>query len=284
MVLVLVLLAAVPPVRAQERLGFHVRAWVQWDDQRIDLGDGYVGGPYGIGFTVRTRLEGASFTIKIRPTIGSDSVGYVASIETRVAVSDSLAQAPLFAFDSYVRAVAVRPGDAADLILPFHPEPGEAATLRVRIEGPSEPRPIDTGRWGERITTEPRGVYFRHIPFHLPYDAAVTVTPDVCPGAIAVRIAGTGASHPIDALACDEELTVVTIPGLRGRWFVTILARPRGSSWGQCVMVGSAPPEGHRGGFTPRSSGTLCVREGDRWDPGSIHLSTGESVRAQLIP
>jgi hypothetical protein len=276
----LAVLATAPQVRAQERLGFHVRAWVQWDDQRIDLGDGYVGGPYGIGFTVKTRLEGASFTIKLRPAVGSDSVRYVASIETRLAVSDSLAPSPLFAFDSYRRAVAVQPGDAAELILPFHPEPQETATLRVRIEGPSEPRPADTGKWIERIISEPREVYFRHIA----YDAAVTVTPDVCPGALAVRLAASGTSNAIDVLACGDEATVVTIPRLRGRWIVTIPTRPRHSPDKSCLMIGSAPPEGHRGRFEPRSWGTWCVPEGDRWAAASIHLSTGETIRAQLIP
>jgi hypothetical protein len=265
---------------AQERLGFHVRAWVQWENQRIDLGEGYVGGPHGLGFTVSARLESTVFTVKVKPVLAGDSTRYGASIETRVAVSDSQALTPLFAMDDYTRSVAVGRGEAAQLLLPFHPEPQETATLILRIEGPFEPRPTDSGGWMDRIVTEPRGVYYRNVA----YRAAVAVTPNVCVGALAVRLAVGSAPGGTDALACEDQSTTISIPGISGRWVVQIARPPSASRRQRCVGISSAPGAGTRGGYVPRSWGTWCPPEEDRWSPASMRLSTGETIRAQLIP
>ena len=268
------------PLAAQERMGFHVRAWVQWEDQRIDLGEGYIGGPHGIGFTVSARLESTVFTVKVKPVFAGDSTRYGASIESRVAVSDSQAPTPLFAIDAYTRNVIVGRGDAAQLLLPFHPEPQGTATLTLRIEGPFEPRPADSGGWMDRIVTEPRGVYYRNVA----YRAAVAVTPDLCVGALAVRLAAGSAAGGTDALACEDQSTTISIPGISGRWVVAIPQTPPPRPRPRCLMISSAPEAGTRGGYTPRSWGTWCLAEEDRWSPASVRLSTGETIRAQLIP
>lgn len=278
--LLFVLLAAVSPLRAQERLGFRVQAWVEWDAQRIDLGEGYVSGPHGVGIVVTAHLEATAFTVQLQPQTEGDSTRYSARIEARVAVADSQRPTPLFAIDSYSRAVAVRHGDAGELTLPFHPEPGETATLHLRFVGPDAPRPATTGGSMDRMVREPRGVYFRNAGVR----AQTAVTPYVCPGAVAVHLTTAGASAGTDVLACGSEATPVSIPGVPGRWIVMIPREANAGPDAQCLMVSSAPPIGLIGGYQPRSWGRWCPAERDRWSPGSFTLSTGETVRAQLIP
>lgn len=272
--------AAVSPLSAQERVGFHVRAWVQWDDQRIELGDGYVGGPHGIGIAVLARLETAVFAVRVKPADAGDSTRYYATIEVRVGVSDTLAETPLYAIDSYGRGVSVKRGDAAELTLPFHPQRGETATLKLRIDGPTEPRPAATGRWMERVVREPRGVYYRTAS----YRPGLTVTPFTCAGALAVRMSAGASLSGVDVLACGDESTPVAIPGLSGRWLVMIQARPNAEPDDQCLVVSEAAPGGHVGQYQPRSWATWCVQQQDRWSPVGLRLSTGETIRAQLIP
>ncbi len=265
--------------RAQERLGFHVRAWVQWDDQRIELGDGQVGGPYGLGFTVLARLEGTTVTVRFRPEVRSDSTVYGASVETRIAVSDSGSTTPLYAIDRYYRSVSVQRGAAAQLTLPYHPEPNEAAELTLRIEGPFEPRPADSLGWMQRVISEPRSVYYRNVA----YKAALAVTPDVCPGALAVRLAQEGSQLGIEVLACGGEATPVAIPGVAGSWIVMIPSTPAPRPAARCLSLNEPPPAGIRN-FHPRSWAAWCSAADDPWRPVPVRLSTGEQLRARLLP
>ena len=273
-------LACAPSLaRGQEQLGFRIRSWVDWDGQRIEGGQAYVGGPYGIAFTVKARFEDTFFEIVVRPRVTADSTRYHAWVETRQPARSDDSGRALVVFDSYNRRVVVGRTQAALLVLPLQPEPGESATLSVQIDGPFA-RPLEGRRaWSERDAEEPRGVRFSIAGAY----PRLEVVPNVIPGSAALRVALDGSSEAVRVLAGGYGSTEFTVPGVSHR-LAASTAPPRAGESGRCFHLWRAPPPGTRGRFTPEDFARWCVSEQARWTPAVVASQAGLRFRIQEIP
>jgi len=266
--------------RAQEQLGFRIRSWVDWEDQRIEGGRAFVGGPYGLAFTLKVRFEDTYFEIRIRPYVTADSTQYYAWVQTRQpAPSDDSGRA-LVRFDAYHRMVAVGRAQAALFALPVEPEPGESATLRIQIDGPFA-RPLEGRRpWSERDAEEPRGVRVSVAGAR----PRLEVVPVVIPGSVALRISRDGSTEAIRVLAGAYAIRDFAIPGAATRWLLH--ENPSGSSVPQrCFVLFRAPPPGRPyGQFTPEDRAQWCILDSERWVPVLVTSENGLRLRVQEIP
>jgi hypothetical protein len=266
---------AAHPARSQEMLGFRIRSWVDWDDQRIVGGQAFVAGPHGLGFVVKARFEASAFEIQIRPRVTADSTRYYAFVETRQPAETNDSGRGLFSFDAYNRLVVVGRTQAALLVLPLRPESGESATLSVLIDGPFA-RPFE-GRsaWTEQDAEEPRGVRYS-VPRAYP---RLEVAPIVIPGSVALRVSWEGSS---EAVRGSSEFTV---PGLHSRWVAHRRPSPLPPAAPQrCFVLFRAPPPALHGSFTPDDRAQWCVPDSERWGAVSVTSGNGVRFRIQEIP
>jgi hypothetical protein len=272
---------AAPPARSQEMLGFRIRSWVDWDDQRIVGGQAFVAGPYGLGFVLKARFEASEFEIQIRPRVTADSTRYYAFVETRQPARTDDSGRGLFSFDAYNRLVVVGRTQAAMLVLPLQPESGESATLNVLIDGPFARAFEGRSAWTEQDAVEPRGVRYS-VPRAYP---RLEVAPIVIPGSVALRVSLDGSSEAVRVLAGPIGSSEFTIPGLHSRWVAhRHPSPPPPAALQQCFDLFRAPPPVLRGSFAPDDRAQWCVPDSERWGVVSVTSANGVRFRMQEIP
>jgi hypothetical protein len=272
---------AAHPARSQEMLGFRIRSWVDWDDQRIVGGQAFVAGPYGLGFVVKARFEASAFEIWISPRVTADSTRYHAFVETRQPAQTNDSGRELFSFDAYNRLVVVGRTQAALLVLPLRPESGESATLNVLIDGPFA-RPFeDRSAWTEQDAEEPRGVRYS-VPRAYP---RLEVAPIVMPGSVALRVSLDGSSEAVRVLAGAIGSSEFTVPGLHSRWVAGGVPSPLPPAAPQrCFVLFRAPPPALNRSFKPDDRAQWCVPDSERWGAVSVTSGNGVRFRIQEIP
>ncbi len=272
---------ASPTASAQESVGFRIRSWVEWDDQRIEGGQGFIGGPYGLRFVVKARFEESAFEILVRPVVTPDSTRYYAFIEARQPAGPADSATGIFVFDSYNRLAAVSRAQSALLTVPFQPEARESANLRIQIDGPYA-GPIEGRRpWIEEDADEPRGIRVSVAGAY----PRLEVLPSVTPGSVALRISQEGSPEGIRVLAATTGSTEFRVPGLSPRWIVTRHPTSSVSRPGErCFSVFRAAPPDHRGPYTPEDTGEWCVPGTDRWGVASVTTRSGIRLRVQEVP
>lgn len=257
-----------------EPLRYHVTSWVQWEDQRVNLGDAWLEGPAGMQFDLSLWFADLSqFDVRFWVSDGPDSTLYRGFITSRQKVGRSTRDLPLWEEDRYVRAVVVRRGEVALLSFPFAPDSGESATLNVRIAGPEVPPPDVPLAW----EIDARGVRIAHT-----LSGSMRIEPRFYGGSMFVRV-GLATGGPTRTVHLPRWSWPLLFPGQRDS-VVLSASGPVAPREYACVAVLRWVRSLARQGGPATQLGRGCFAAHDPWAPISIALTSGETVRVQMVP
>lgn len=277
LVLLAALLLVAEPTRAQEGARYHITSWVDWDDQRVTLGDAYLEGPSNIAFDLRLWfINQLVLDARILPSGEDSTVRYSAFIQSRQRAGESARGLPLWEEDTYHRVVRVRLGEAALLSQRITPDSGETATVNILIEGPHVPLPASPRRWqilgaGIRLGQDIGG--------------GLQIQPRLWGGAMRVSVSTVAGGAARVVRVPTPWMQFVVVEGVRDSLRVQRVSAVGPESYA-CIQIRrwQAVSTAARGeeALGPLL-GSVCFPNRDPWSPVEARLSTGQRLRVQMV-